>query len=67
MILERHLSDINCMLGRIKRLFTVFIEKNYRDPVSTGCHIDELVDNIKQFIMILKESVYDYYHLSSFA
>lgn len=54
------------MLGRIKRLFIVFVEKNYRDPVTTGCHIDELVDNIKQFIMVLKEAVYDYYHLSSF-
>lgn len=32
MLLERHLGDVGCMLGRVKRLFVLYMEKTYRDP-----------------------------------
>jgi len=31
MILERHLGDSNCMLSRIKKLFTLYVEKKYKN------------------------------------
>ena len=67
MILERHMADISCMLGRIKRLFIVYVEKTYRDPIATSQNIGNFVDNIKQFLMILKEAVIDYYNLNTYA
>jgi hypothetical protein len=67
MILERHLGDIDCMLGRIKRLFVVYMEKAFRDPVATSLKIGDFIDNVKQFLVVLREAVIDYYNLGSFA
>lgn len=55
------------MLGRIMRLFIVFIEMNFKDPATASEHIDSFVDNIKQYLVILKEAVIGYYNLNSFA
>lgn len=67
MVLEKHLGDINCMLGRIKRLFIVYIEKTFRDVIATSQRIEYFIDDIKQFLIILRESVIDYYNLSAFS
>jgi hypothetical protein len=67
MILERHLGDINCMLGRIKRLFIVYMEKTHRDTVAASLRIGDFIDSIKQFLVILREAVIDFYNLGSFA
>ena len=66
MILEKHLGDENCMLGRIMRLFIIFIEMNFNDAITASKNIQSLVDNVKQFLVILKEAVIGYYNLNSF-
>jgi len=48
------MNDLNCMLGRIKRLFILYIEKTFRDPIKTSLKIGYLVDHVKQFLNILK-------------
>lgn len=67
MILERHLGDVGCMLGRIKRLFIVYIEKTYRDTLAASLRMGDFTDNVKQFLVILREAVIDYYGLAAFA
>ena len=67
MILERHLGDVGCMLGRIKRLFIVYMEKTYRDPLSASLKMGDFTDNVKQFLVLLREAVVDYYSLACFA
>ncbi len=54
------------MLGRIKRLFIVYIEKTYRNSVEASFKIGEYIDHIKQFLALLRETVIDYYNLTSF-
>jgi hypothetical protein len=66
MILEKHLGEINCMLGRIKRLFIVYLEKTYRDLVAASKIIGDYIDDVKQFLVLLREAVMDYYNLWSF-
>ena len=66
MILERHLGDTDCMLGRIKRLFILFVEKTYRDPAAASLKIGDFIDDVKQFLVVLREAVIDYYCLSAF-
>jgi hypothetical protein len=39
MILEKHLGDENCMLGRIMRLFIIFIEMNFNDAITASKNI----------------------------
>lgn len=67
MILERHLGDVDCMLGRIKRLFLVYMEKTYRDTIAASLKIGDYIDNVKQFLVVLREAVVDYYNLPSFS
>lgn len=55
------------MLGRIKRLFIVYIEKTYRDTVAASLRMGDFTDNVKQFLVVLREAVIDYYDLASFA
>jgi hypothetical protein len=55
------------MLGRIKRLFIVYIEKTYRDAATASLHMGDFTDNVKQFLVVLREAVIDYYGLETFA
>jgi len=48
------MNDLNCMLGRIKRLFVLYVEKTFREPIKTSLNINVLVDNVKQFLALLK-------------
>lgn len=66
MLLERHLGDVGCMLGRVKRLFVLYMEKTYRDPEASSVRMGDFTDDIKQFLVVLREAVVDYYSLGSF-
>ncbi len=66
MLLERHLGDVGCMLGRIKRLFVLYMEKTYRNPTAASERMGDFTDDIKQFLVVLREAVVDYYGLGSF-
>lgn len=65
-ILSKHLNDILCILGRIQRLFIVYIEKTYRVFSVSEERIGSLVDDINQYLELIKESVIDYYRLGIF-
>jgi hypothetical protein len=67
MMLERHLGDVGCILGRIKRLFIVYIEKTFRDTAAASLRMGDFTDNVKQFLVILREAVVDYYSLGEWA
>jgi hypothetical protein len=67
MILERHLSDQDCILARIRRLFLSHFEETYRDTEYAGLRAGDFVDDVKQFLVLLRESVFDFYNLASFA
>lgn len=54
------------MIGRIKRLFIVYIEKTFRNRVEASLKIGDFIDHIKQFLALLRETVIDYYNLQSF-
>lgn len=65
-ILEIHLNDMNCILGRVKSEFIKIMVKKYGET-SKGTTITDFVDDVTQFLIILKLGVMDYYNLSSFA
>jgi len=44
-----------------------FVIKNFGDVKESSEQIGDYVDSIKQFLMILREAVIDYYVLRSFA
>ena len=54
------------MLGRVKRAFIGWCESAWADAQKVADNIEELVDSIKQFLVILREGVIDYYQLMSF-
>lgn len=64
-ILERHLGDKGCVLGRVKFAFISYVEGAFGDAEQAGEHIEDLVDSVKQFLVILREGVIDYYQLES--
>jgi len=66
MVLENHLNDVSCTLGRIQRLFILYIEKTYRNVSKADKNIGHFVDNVKQYLLLIRESVIDYYSLEIF-
>ena len=66
MMLEKHFNDPNCILFKIKKRFIEFITRNYGESVDIS-KIDELIDSINQFMIIMKEVLIDYYNLTSYA
>ena len=53
-MLEKHFNDPNCILFKIKKRFIEFITRNYGESVDIS-KIDELIDSINQFMIIMKE------------
>jgi hypothetical protein len=67
MILERHLGDSDCILARIRQVYLLHFEEAYRDAEKTSLRAGDFVDDVKQFLVLLREAVFDYYNLGSFA
>ena len=61
MMLEKHFNDPNCILFKIKKRFIEFITRNYGESVDIS-KIDELIDSINQFMIIMKEVLIDEPH-----
>jgi hypothetical protein len=66
-ILEIHLNDAACVLGRIKAEFIKVMGRKYSDPVAASVVLGDFVDDVKQFLLLMKQGVVDYYGLGSFA
>ena len=66
-ILEIHLNDYNHILGKVKYQYIKLIIKKYSDVQQASRRIEDFVDDIKQFLLILKLSIIDFYNLYSFA
>jgi len=66
-ILERHLADTSCVLGRIKKVFVDFFEQNYRDSAAASKKLDYIIESVQQFLELLRDAVMDYYNLATFA
>ena len=69
-MLERHLKDIFCILGGIQRYFIEYIQKTYQEVKNmheAACKaIKDLVNDVTQYLELLKESIFDYYNLKVF-
>ncbi len=65
-ILEIHFNNPSCILGKVKQEFIKIMSNKYGD-LSKPKIIGDFVDDICQFLILLKLGVMDYYHLSSFA
>lgn len=66
-ILEIHLNDPTCVLGRVKIEFIKVMARKYNEPVVASGALGDFVDDIKQFLLLIKQGVVDYYGLASFA
>lgn len=66
-ILEIHLNDSSYVLGRIKSEFIKVISRKYNDPEAASAALGDFVDDVKQFLLLMKQGVVDYYGLGSFA
>ncbi len=66
-ILEIHLNDATCVLGRIKAEFIKVMARKYSDAEVASAALGDFVDDVKQFLLLMKQGVVDYYGLASFA
>ena len=66
MIVERHFADDKNILCRIHRSFVKHMKKYYSDPKISSRNIEFITTNIKQYEILIRETVYDYYNLLSF-
>ena len=66
MMLEKHFNNPDCMFFHIRRKFIDFVCLYYTDTIITPQIMAHFVDSINQFMVILKEAIIDYYHLTSF-
>jgi hypothetical protein len=66
-IIEIHLNDMSCVLGRVKAEFIRLMTRRYGDAERASEALGDLVDDVKQFLLILKQTVVDFYSLGSFA
>jgi hypothetical protein len=66
-ILEIHLkNNSDCALGRVKGEFIKIMTRKYGNAETASGALNDLVDDVKQFLLILKQAVVDYYALPSF-
>ena len=63
-VVERHLGDMSCILGCIMEAFVHWFSRKY----SEGQNLQPvtLVRQAKNFVILLKETVIDYYQLHTF-
>lgn len=66
MIIEKHFNQPDCMFYHIKRKFIDFVCHSYYDSKVTAGKMGEFVDSINQFMMIIREAIFDYYNLNMF-
>lgn len=66
MIIEKHFNQPDCMFYHLKRKFIDFVCHSYYDPKVTAGKMGEFVDSINQFMMIIREAIFDYYNLNMF-
>lgn len=58
---------MSCILGRVKSEFIKLMIKKYGEASKEAATITDVVDDVTQFLIILKLGVMDYYNLASFA
>lgn len=67
MLMENHFSNERSIISHIKRCFVSSIQKEFSNIKVTGKVMEDLINSIKQFLVILKEVVIDYYYIDSWA
>lgn len=66
MTIEKHMNDDKCILARLQRVFISFMKKFYSDPQIASREIEAMTNQIKQYLILMRETVFDYYNLGSF-
>lgn len=66
MIIEKHFADDKCILYRIQKVFISYMSRFYSDPKIASRDIEAMTNQIKQFLILMRETVFDYYNLASF-
>ena len=66
MTIEKHFADEKCILYRIQKVFISYMSRFYSDPKIASRDIEAMTNQIKQFLILMRETVFDYYNLASF-
>ncbi len=67
MVIEKHFTDDKCILSRLQKVFISYMNRFYSDPKIASRDIEVMTNQIKQFLILMRETVFDYYNLASFA
>lgn len=65
-IIEKHFSDEKNILCKLQRVFISYMKRFYSDPQIASRDIEAMTNQIKQFLILMRETVFDYYNLVSF-
>jgi hypothetical protein len=60
------MSDEKNILCQIQKAFINFVGKFYSDPKIASRDIENLTLNVKQYLVLLREAIFDYYNIGSF-
>jgi hypothetical protein len=66
MIIEKHFADDKCILYRIQKVFISYMSRFYSDPKIASRDIEVMTNQIKQYLILIRDTVFDYYNLGSF-
>lgn len=66
MIIEKHFADTQCILFRLQKVFISYMKRFYSDPLLASRDIEVMTNQIKQFLILMRETVFDFYNLASF-
>jgi hypothetical protein len=66
MIIEKHFADDKCILYRIQKVFISYMSRFYSDPKIASRDIEAMTNQIKQYFILIRETVFDFYNLASF-
>ncbi len=66
MIIEKHFADDKNILCRLQKVFINYMTKFYSDPKVASRDIESMTNQIKQYLVLLRETVFDFYNLVSF-
>lgn len=60
------MADEKNILSKIQKTYINYMKRFYSDPKVSSRNIEFLTNNIKQYLILIRETVYDFYNLMSF-
>lgn len=60
------MADDKNILNRLQKVFISYMKRFYSDPKIASRDIESMTTQIKQYLVLMRETVFDYYNLISF-